>query len=147
MWTSWYELPPNLRPEAGLLAIRKGLGLFANLRPSYLYPELKQACPLKESIADAGFDMIIVRELYRRALLWRKRNQRNRRSYDCKGYSDLYRERDPQNRCESIRYCHEEKKKVTSVDKRRTGFFQTLEKDCCRVAKDYPVSNRGRHAR
>lgn len=60
---SWYELPPNLRPEAGLLAIRKGLGLFANLRPSYLYPELKQACPLKESIADAGFDMIIVREL------------------------------------------------------------------------------------
>ena len=36
---SWYELPPNLRPEAGLLAIRKGLGLFANLRPSYLYPE------------------------------------------------------------------------------------------------------------
>ena len=44
---SWYELPPNLRPEAGLLAIRKGLGLFANLRPSYLYPELKQACPLK----------------------------------------------------------------------------------------------------
>ena len=34
---SWYELPPNLRPEAGLLAIRKGLNLFANLRPAYLY--------------------------------------------------------------------------------------------------------------
>lgn len=59
----WYELPPNLRPEAGLLAIRKGLQLFANLRPAYLYEELKSACPLKESIADAGFDMIIVREL------------------------------------------------------------------------------------
>lgn len=59
----WYELPPNLRPEAGLLAIRKGLKLFANLRPAYLYEELKSACPLKESIADAGFDMIIVREL------------------------------------------------------------------------------------
>lgn len=60
---SWYELPPNLRPEAGLLAIRKGLGLFANLRPAYLYKELKEACPLKEEVAEAGFDMIIVREL------------------------------------------------------------------------------------
>lgn len=60
---SWYQLPPNLRPEAGLLAIRKGLGLFANLRPAYLYDELKDACPLKESIAQAGFDMMVVREL------------------------------------------------------------------------------------
>ena len=59
----WYELPPNLRPEAGLLAIRKGLGLFANLRPAYLYNELKAACPLKESVAEAGFDMMVVREL------------------------------------------------------------------------------------
>ena len=59
----WYKLPPNLRPEAGLLAIRKGLNLFANLRPAYLYKELKGACPLKEEVADAGFDMIIVREL------------------------------------------------------------------------------------
>ena len=57
------QLPPNLRPEAGLLAIRKGLNLFANLRPAYLYKELKGACPLKEEVADAGFDMIIVREL------------------------------------------------------------------------------------
>ena len=60
---SWYELPPNLRPEAGLLAIRKGLGLFANLRPAYLYQELKEACPLKDEIIGDGFDMIIVREL------------------------------------------------------------------------------------
>ena len=60
---SWYELPPNKRPEAGLLAIRKGLELFANLRPAYLYSELKGACPLKEEVADTGFDMIIVREL------------------------------------------------------------------------------------
>lgn len=60
---SWYKLAPNLRPEAGLLAIRKGLELFANLRPAYLYSELKGACPLKEEVADKGFDMIIVREL------------------------------------------------------------------------------------
>ena len=44
----WYELPPNLRPEAGLLAIRKGLNLYANLRPAYFYKELKDGCPLKE---------------------------------------------------------------------------------------------------
>ena len=60
---SWYNLPPNLRPEAGLLSIRKGLELFANLRPAYLYSELKGACPLKEEVADKGFDMVIVREL------------------------------------------------------------------------------------
>ena len=44
----WYDVAPNLRPEAGLLAIRKGLGLFANIRPAYLYKELADACPLKE---------------------------------------------------------------------------------------------------
>ena len=59
----WYKLPPNLRPEAGLLKIRKELNLFANLRPAVLYPELKGACPLKEEISDRGFDMMIMREL------------------------------------------------------------------------------------
>ena len=59
----WYDVAPNLRPEAGLLAIRKGLGLFANLRPAYLYGELAGACPLKPEIIGDGFDMIIVREL------------------------------------------------------------------------------------
>lgn len=59
----WYKLEPSLRPEAGLLKIRKSLGLFANLRPAYLYKELKDACPLREDIKKDGFDMIIVREL------------------------------------------------------------------------------------
>ncbi len=59
----WYKLPPNLRPEAGLLAIRKALNLFANLRPAVLYDELAGACPLKEEISRAGFDMMIMREL------------------------------------------------------------------------------------
>ncbi len=59
----WYKLPPEKRPEAGLLGIRKALGLFANLRPAMLYPELKEACPLKETVADTGFDMLIMREL------------------------------------------------------------------------------------
>ena len=59
----WYKLPPNLRPEAGLLKIRKELNLFANLRPAVLYDELKDACPLKEEIIKDGFDMMIMREL------------------------------------------------------------------------------------
>lgn len=59
----WYQLPPSLRPEAGLLAIRKELNLFANLRPAVLYDELAGACPLKEEISKAGFDMMIMREL------------------------------------------------------------------------------------
>ena len=59
----WYKLPPNLRPEAGLLGIRKALNLFANLRPAVLYEELADACPLKKEISSAGFDMMIMREL------------------------------------------------------------------------------------
>ena len=59
----WYQLPADKRPEAGLLGIRKALNLFANLRPAYLYDELKDACPLKPAMTENGFDMIIVREL------------------------------------------------------------------------------------
>lgn len=59
----WYKLEPSLRPEAGLLKLRKSLNLFANLRPSFLHDELKEACPLKEDIIDGGFDMVIMREL------------------------------------------------------------------------------------
>lgn len=61
--SKWYDVAPNLRPEAGLLAIRKGLELFANIRPAYLYDELKAACPLKDEIIGDGFDMVIMREL------------------------------------------------------------------------------------
>ena len=59
----WYDVAPELRPEAGLLAIRKGLNLFANIRPAYLYQELAEACPLKKEIIGDGFDMVIMREL------------------------------------------------------------------------------------
>ena len=59
----WYDVAPNLRPEAGLLKIRKDLELFVNMRPAYLYDELKDACPLKSEIIGDGFDMVIMREL------------------------------------------------------------------------------------
>lgn len=59
----WYKLEPSFRPEAGLLKLRKSLNLFANLRPAYLYEELKEACPLRDDIIGDGFDMMIMREL------------------------------------------------------------------------------------
>ncbi len=59
----WYQLTPDKRPEAGLLKIRKALNLFANLRPAYLYDELRAACPLRDDIIGDGFDMMIMREL------------------------------------------------------------------------------------
>ncbi len=60
---NWYTLPPDKRPEAGLLQIRKGLGLFCNLRPAVLFEELSGACPLKEELTEGGFDFIVTREL------------------------------------------------------------------------------------
>lgn len=59
----WYDVAPHLRPEAGLLKIRKELELFVNMRPAYLYDELKDACPLKNEVIGDGFDMVIMREL------------------------------------------------------------------------------------
>ena len=59
----WYKLEPSKRPEAGLLSLRKALGLFANLRPAHLYDELRAACPLRDEIIGDGFDMMIMREL------------------------------------------------------------------------------------
>ncbi|MCF0122148.1 MAG: 3-isopropylmalate dehydrogenase [Lachnospiraceae bacterium] len=59
----WYQLESSKRPEVGLLGIRKALNLFANLRPVYLYDELRAACPLREEIIGDGFDIMIMREL------------------------------------------------------------------------------------
>lgn len=59
----WDNCPPKSRPEAGLLGIRKALGLFANLRPATLWPELASACLLRSDIAARGLDLIVVREL------------------------------------------------------------------------------------
>lgn len=59
----WDNLPNGDRPEKGLLGIRGALGLFANLRPAVLYPQLKHASPLKEEIIGDSLDILIVREL------------------------------------------------------------------------------------
>lgn len=61
--SGWYQLPPDKRPEAGLLKIRKGLELYANIRPAVLFDELSGACPLKEKLIQGGFDFVVMREL------------------------------------------------------------------------------------
>ncbi|MFZ0790811.1 MAG: isocitrate/isopropylmalate family dehydrogenase, partial [Chromatiaceae bacterium] len=58
----WEPLPISKRPEKGLLGLRAGLGLFANLRPAILYPQLAGASTLKPEIV-SGLDIMIVREL------------------------------------------------------------------------------------
>ncbi|XOQ59702.1 MAG: 3-isopropylmalate dehydrogenase [Clostridium sp.] len=59
----WDHIPSNLRPEVGLLGIRKALGVFANLRPAILFPQLKFASNLKPEVLGDGLDIMIVREL------------------------------------------------------------------------------------
>jgi 3-isopropylmalate dehydrogenase len=66
----WEALPGHLRPERALLGLRAGLGVFANLRPAALLPQLRAACPLKDEVLEGGgpggapgFDLLIVREL------------------------------------------------------------------------------------
>ncbi|MDP3427354.1 MAG: 3-isopropylmalate dehydrogenase, partial [Humidesulfovibrio sp.] len=59
----WDAIDPAIRPERGLLGIRKELGLFANLRPASLFPELKHACYLRPDIVAKGIDLLVVREL------------------------------------------------------------------------------------
>ncbi|MDO4618767.1 MAG: 3-isopropylmalate dehydrogenase [Clostridia bacterium] len=59
----WDNVPANLRPETGLLGIRKALGLYSNLRPSILKPQLAAASPLKMEKLENGLDIMVVREL------------------------------------------------------------------------------------
>lgn len=59
----WDDQPSTNRPEKALLGIRAQLGLFANLRPAQLFPQLAGACPLKEEIMNKGIDFVVVREL------------------------------------------------------------------------------------
>ncbi len=135
----WYKLAPNLRPEAGLLKIRKALNLFANLRPAYLYPELAAACPLKEEISSAGFDMMIMRELTGGLYFGeRKTIEENgvRKAIDTLTYDENEIRRIA---IRGFDIAMKRNKKVTSVDKANVLDSSRLWRAVVNeVAKDYP---------
>jgi 3-isopropylmalate dehydrogenase len=135
----WYKLPPEKRPEAGLLRIRKELGLFANLRPAYLYEELAGACPLKEEISKAGFDMLIMRELTGGLYFGERKTVTEngiRKAIDTLTYDEKEIRRIA---IKGFEIARKRKKKVTSVDKANVLDSSRLWRSVVEeVAKDYP---------
>lgn len=135
----WYKLPPEKRPEAGLLKIRKALNLFANLRPAYLYEELAAACPLKEEISRAGFDMLIMRELTGGLYFGERRTTTEngvRRAVDTLTYDENEIRRIA---IKGFEIARKRKHKVTSVDKANVLDSSRLWRAVVNeVAKDYP---------
>ncbi len=135
----WYKLPPHLRPEAGLLKIRKSLGLFANLRPAFLYPQLKDACPLKEATGDKGFDMLIMRELTG-GLYFGERKTEEIDGEQVATDTLTYKESEIRRiAIKGFEVAMKRRKKVTSVDKANVLDSSRLwRKVVEEVAKDYP---------
>ena len=135
----WYKLPPNLRPEAGLLKLRKALNLFANLRPAYLYEELKEACPLREDIIGDGFDMMIMRELTG-GLYFGDRVTEERNGVMTAVDTLTYNENEIRRiAVRGFDIAMKRRKKVTSVDKANVLDSSRLwRKVVEEVAKDYP---------
>lgn len=135
----WYDVAPNLRPEAGLLAIRKGLNLFANIRPAYLYEGLDEACPLKKEIIGDGFDMVIVRELTG-GLYFGERHTEEVDGVMQATDTLVYNEHEIRRvALKAFDIAMKRKKKVTSVDKANVLDSSRLwRKVVTEVAKDYP---------
>ena len=135
----WYQLPADKRPEAGLLGIRKALNLFANLRPAYLYDELKDACPLKPEMTANGFDMIIVRELTGGLYFGRRYTETVdglRTAVDTLTYTEAEIRRIA---VKAFEIAQKRRKKVTSVDKANVLDSSRLWRAVTEeVAKDYP---------
>ncbi len=135
----WYKLEPSLRPEAGLLKLRKSLNLFANLRPAYLFDELRKACPLKEEVIGKGFDLAIMRELTG-GLYFGKRETKKvdgvLQATDTLTYNENEIRRIAK---KAFSIAMQRRKKVTSVDKANVLDSSRLwRKVVEEVAKDYP---------
>lgn len=135
----WYQLPPKLRPEAGLLELRKSLRLFANLRPAYLYEELKEACPLRGDIIGDGFDLMIMRELTGGLYFGKRKTEQVdgvMTATDTLTYNETEIRRIA---IRGFEIAMKRRKKVTSVDKANVLDSSRLwRKIVEEVAKDYP---------
>ena len=112
------DRPAEQRPETALLAIRRDLGLYANLRPAALRPALADACPLKREMAERGIDLLVVRELTGGIYFGKRgRYQTGDRGLECTdlmAYSEKEIERIGRRAFEMARL---RRKKVSSVDK------------------------------
>ncbi|WWR14643.1 3-isopropylmalate dehydrogenase [Lachnospiraceae bacterium JLR.KK008] len=135
----WYQLPPDRRPEAGLLKIRKALNLFANLRPAVLYEELADACPLRTEVRRGGFDMMIMRELTGGLYFGERRTVTEngiRRAVDTLTYTE---EEIRRIAVKGFEIAAKRRKKVTSVDKANVLDSSRLWRAVVEeVARDYP---------
>ena len=114
----WDGLPGDMRPEAGLLRIRAGLGLFANLRPAIIYDALKGASPLRADIVANGIDIMVLRELTGGIYFGKRGRTKNENSeetaFDTETYSTFEIERIAKLAFETAM---KRSKKVMSVDK------------------------------
>lgn len=133
------DYPTNLRPEAGLLRLRRELGAFANLRPARLYPALVDASPLKPDVSK-GTDILIVRELLGGLYFGEPRGIAEagsiREGINTMRYSEPEIERIARVAFELARG---RRRKVTSVDKANVLECSRLWRETVkRVAGDYP---------
>ncbi len=136
----WYQLPPEKRPEAGLLKIRKALNLFANLRPAYLYPELRGACPLKEEISERGFDLMMVRELTGGLYFGERKTFKDENGVETAVDTLSYNEEEIRRvAIKAFEIAEKRSKKLTLVDKANVLDSSRLwRKVVSEIAKDYP---------
>jgi 3-isopropylmalate dehydrogenase len=137
----WETLDRSSRPERGLLAIRSGLGLYANLRPVMLYKELATASTLKADVV-AGLDIMIVRELTGGIYFGEPRGIRKREDGLQEGFNTLvYNEAEIERIArKAFEIAGKRGRKVCSVDKANVLEATELWREVVtRVATDYPA--------
>ncbi len=135
----WDTLARELRPERGLLGIRKDLSLFANLRPAILYPELANASTLKPEVV-AGLDILIVRELTGDIYFGQPRGIREENG-ERVGFNTMVYSESEVRRIGHVAFQAAQKrnKKLCSVDKMNVLETTQLWRDVMiEVSKDYP---------
>lgn len=134
----WDSLPGEVRPEKGLLGIRKALNLYANIRPAVLFKALSDSCPLKDEISNNGIDMVIVRELTGGIYFGEKgrRFTENRiEAYDTDSYSEEEIKRIAH---VAFKLAHQRKKNVISIDKANVLESSKLWREVVeKVSKEY----------
>ena len=131
----WDVIDPALRPEKGLLGIRKALGLYMNLRPAILYEALRDSSPLKSEIFGDGLDMIVIRELTG-GIYFGERSKTHDEAHDTMYYSRPEIERIARKAFEVAML---REKRLMSVDKHNVLDSSKLWREVViEVSQDYP---------